>query len=253
MSAEPKGYLSEAFVSWQGEGAFAGARHLFVRTAGCNIRCRYCDTPESLTRTESFTADFPDGRRVTMANPVTVDAIADIVDEFLQRDPRISMISITGGEPMLQAAFLEAWLTRRPPAAARMLETNALILAGLDRVLPLMDAVSADLKLPTPTADGVYWQAQERFLGACADARERDGLRVYCKAPVDAATPVDEFERGLEMVERVLPGAEVFVQPVTAVADGSWQLTQARLVELARCGGGRVRIRPQLHKLARIR
>ena len=42
------GYLSEVFVSYQGEGAHVGRRHLFIRLAGCNLRCSYCDTSYAL-------------------------------------------------------------------------------------------------------------------------------------------------------------------------------------------------------------
>ena len=40
-------YLSEVFSSIQGEGLYVGDRHLFVRFAGCNLNCQYCDTPDS--------------------------------------------------------------------------------------------------------------------------------------------------------------------------------------------------------------
>jgi organic radical activating enzyme len=255
------GFLSEAFVSWQGEGAHAGARHLFVRTAGCNIRCGYCDTPDSLEPTRSFRADYPDGCGETLSNPVDVETLARVVDHFLRLDPGVSMIAITGGEPMVQSGFLTTWLARRPPPVRRMLETNALIVAGLDEVLAHVDVVSADLKLPTPTRDGSYWKAHERFLERCAHAvRERGSgaLEVYVKIPVDAVTPPSELEQALALVEAVLPAATVFVQPVTDPDSGRWQLEPARLLELAAAGyvaghGSRLRIRPQLHKLAGVR
>jgi 7-carboxy-7-deazaguanine synthase len=255
------GYLSEAFVSWQGEGAHAGARHLFVRTAGCNIRCGYCDTPDSLEPTRDFRADYPDGSSETLANPVDVDTLARVVDRFLRLDPGVSMISITGGEPMVQSGFLAEWLSRRPPAARRMLETNALVVAGLNEVLTHVDVVSADLKLPTPTRDGTYWKAHERFLECCARSVRVRGsavLEVYVKIPVDAVTPPSELEQALALVEALLPAATVFVQPVTDPDSGRWQLSQARLLELAAAGyaaghGSRLRIRPQLHKLAGVR
>ena len=73
----PKGYLSEIFVSFQGEGLYAGRRHLFLRLSGCHLRCRYCDTPGSLERTPSFRV-YSDGTSVLEgANPVTAgEAIA---------------------------------------------------------------------------------------------------------------------------------------------------------------------------------
>src|SRR6476620_8725923 len=49
-----KGYLSEIFVSFQGEGLYTGRRQLFLRLSGCHMRCRYCDTPGSLERSSHF-------------------------------------------------------------------------------------------------------------------------------------------------------------------------------------------------------
>ena len=134
-------------------------------------------------------------------------------------------------------------------------------MAGLDDVLTHVDVVSADLKLPTPPHQGSYWKAHERFLECCARAvRERGSaaLEVYVKIPVDAVTPASELEQALALVEALLPAATVFVQPVTDPDSGRWQLGEARLLELAAAGyaaghSSRLRIRPQLHKLAGVR
>jgi 7-carboxy-7-deazaguanine synthase len=37
--------IAETFVSIQGEGALTGTPSLFIRLSGCNLRCRWCDTP----------------------------------------------------------------------------------------------------------------------------------------------------------------------------------------------------------------
>ena len=42
-----KAPIIEVFSSIQGEGLLIGRRQIFVRFAGCNLNCNYCDTPES--------------------------------------------------------------------------------------------------------------------------------------------------------------------------------------------------------------
>ena len=45
--------LVEVFSSIQGEGMLVGHRQVFVRTYGCNLRCTYCDSPETLKESGS--------------------------------------------------------------------------------------------------------------------------------------------------------------------------------------------------------
>ncbi len=78
--------LKELYRSIQGESAFAGRPCTFVRTTGCDIRCRWCDEPEA----------FTGGERVS-------------VDEVLERVAAlgVGLVEITGGEPLLQEAVPE--------------------------------------------------------------------------------------------------------------------------------------------------
>ena len=41
--------VREIYRSIQGESTFAGVPCAFVRTAGCDIRCTYCDAPQAFT------------------------------------------------------------------------------------------------------------------------------------------------------------------------------------------------------------
>lgn len=74
--------LSEIFVSIQGEGQFTGTRTVFVRTTGCNLRCVYCDTPD--------TSWSPRG---------TAWTIDQILAEVARHD--CEHVVLTGGEPFL--------------------------------------------------------------------------------------------------------------------------------------------------------
>ncbi|GIW74776.1 MAG: 7-carboxy-7-deazaguanine synthase [Phycisphaerales bacterium] len=74
--------VAEAFVSIQGEGKLAGVPSWFLRLAGCNLRCRWCDTP--------YASWSPQGR------PVPLDALLEQAKASGQRH-----VVLTGGEPMI--------------------------------------------------------------------------------------------------------------------------------------------------------
>jgi 7-carboxy-7-deazaguanine synthase len=76
-------YVAETFVSLQGEGMLAGMPSVFIRTSGCNLRCRWCDTP--------YTSWLPGGTR---------RSVAELVAEAEAARPR--HVVVTGGEPLLQ-------------------------------------------------------------------------------------------------------------------------------------------------------
>src|SRR5262249_58416539 len=96
------GNVSELFVSFQGEGSHAGRRQLFVRAGGCPLRCRWCDTPESLVPVATCRVLGPDGTHVR-PNPLTVAALDAEVRALAAAAPPLHAIALTGGEPVAQA------------------------------------------------------------------------------------------------------------------------------------------------------
>jgi 7-carboxy-7-deazaguanine synthase len=76
-------WISESFVSVQGEGKLAGTPSLFIRTSGCNLRCRFCDTP--------YASWDPVGEHL---------GIAELLAP-LEAHPRLRHVVVTGGEPMV--------------------------------------------------------------------------------------------------------------------------------------------------------
>ena len=100
--------VSEIFWSAQGEGLNSGIPAIFVRLAGCSLRCPYCDTRRAWTR----------GRELETA------AIVAAADELRAAYPR-SLLVLTGGEPLEQdLKGLLAALKRRKYFVA--VETNGL-------------------------------------------------------------------------------------------------------------------------------
>jgi len=85
-------HLIELYKSVQGESSFAGVPCIFVRLAGCNLRCSWCDSEYTFTGGKLFTAD-------------------EILVQIEALQP-CRLIEFTGGEPMLQARELLPFMDR---------------------------------------------------------------------------------------------------------------------------------------------
>ena len=118
--------VTETFYSIQGESSHAGYPCFFIRLAGCNLRCAWCDS--------SYSYEEP-------ARQMTVNQLLKRAAAFPN-----GLIEITGGEPLLQDNVYQ--LIDGLLAAGRkvLLETNGSIsLARLDpRVVKIMDVKCPD-------------------------------------------------------------------------------------------------------------
>lgn len=235
-------------MSFQGEGAHVGRRHLFVRLAGCNLRCRYCDTPDSLERKAGYTV-YSHGGEETRPNPVSAADVAPLVMGILDREAPIDAVALTGGEPLTQSEFLAELLrTGRFPVPV-LLETNGVLPQRLRDVLPMVDIISMDIKPPSNTGEGAFWEEHATFLDL---SRGKD---LYVKLLVDEMTTEEDIVRATALVASIQPLVPVFIQPIVDPA-GSPAISAARLTRLycaAREQLGSVRVLPQTHKLLGIR
>ncbi len=239
-----EGYLSEVFVSFQGEGAHVGRRHLFVRFAGCNIRCRYCDTPGSLERTPSCTIWYPN-RRQERANPISSAELGALIRDFVERDAPIDAIAFTGGEPLVQADFLATMLATERVGLPVLLETNGVLPNKLAEVLPFIDIISMDVKLPSNARERPFWDEHAAFLGLAG------GKDLYIKVLVDETTDPAEVDRAFKMVADQQRQAAVFLQPISGPTGGV-EVGAGKLAEFYKIGRNHlesVRVLPQTHKM----
>jgi 7-carboxy-7-deazaguanine synthase len=119
-------HLIELYKSVQGESSFAGVPCIFVRLAGCNLRCAWCDSEYTFTGGKPFTED-------------------DIVAQIEALAP-CKLVEFTGGEPMLQARELL-------PLMQRLLDTGYTLMIETSGERPLADVPKAvhkivDVKCP---------------------------------------------------------------------------------------------------------
>ncbi len=118
--------LIEIYKSVQGESSFAGLPCIFVRLAGCNLRCAWCDSEYTFGAGEAFSA-------------------AEILARIEALAP-CRLIEFTGGEPLLQARELL-------PLMDELLTREYTLLIETSGERPLADLPSAvhkivDVKCP---------------------------------------------------------------------------------------------------------
>ncbi|ACX51741.1 Radical SAM domain protein [Ammonifex degensii KC4] len=234
--------LREIFSSVQGEGPYVGVRHLFVRFAGCNLTCRYCDTPRDIPAT--CRVEVVAGRQhfFHLPNPLTPEEVVLLVSNLL-RQLRHGAVALTGGEPLLYPAFLRELLPALRQIGCRVyLETNGTLPYALEEVADLVDVVAMDLKLPSSTGLKPYWSEHEEFLA------KLKGKEVILKAVVSRQATREEVERAGELAEKA--GAVLVLQPVTT-KNPNFRPSGMRLLEMQEWALGKtsdVRLIPQVHK-----
>lgn len=103
--------IAEIFYSLQGEGYWSGTPAVFIRLAGCNLACPWCDTPAP--------------KEVLKMSPAT---IIEQVEELLSKSGKNRssvLLVITGGEPTIQDYYqLVTSLKAAFPHNPLSMETN---------------------------------------------------------------------------------------------------------------------------------
>jgi len=245
------GDLVEVFSGIQGEGLHVGERHIFLRLAGCNLGCAYCDQLEARTTPRRALIERTPGRRdfLRVPNPIPVDLAAEAVLRLARRPGLHRCLAVTGGEPLLQAQFLKTLLQAIKVVGLRiLLETNGTRPDALGALLPYLDVISMDFKLRSSTGRPAPLMAHRRFLRAAARC-----FNLYVKAVVSSRTTQAEVARMCRIVREVAGDVPLVLQPVTPVRRGRPRRPDAGQLLLLQEAALRfltdVRVIPQAHRL----
>lgn len=195
--------VNHIFYSLQGEGFHTGRPAVFVRFAGCNLRCPFCDTEFDAYR--EMTGD---------------DILQEILSLTSAGDVR-PMVVLTGGEPTLQAdeplidllhsrgfwVTMESNGTRPAPANLDWLTVSPKSLHTHTQPLPKGGSPTAPHKegsLPAPSQGGAWRMADEIKI---VFTNEREVERLMALVPLSIERLQERATVGIEA------GGRLFLQP----------------------------------------
>ncbi len=188
-------FVTEIFHSIQGEGQLAGVPSVFVRTAGCNLRCNWCDTP--------YASWEPEGSHAT---------VEEIVRRILDYSCR--HVVLTGGEPMISRDIHALAKTLRDAGRHITIETAA-------TVAP--DGIACDLASLSPKLANS--RPDERFSESWRQQHETtriqpavirqwiDQHRYQLKFVVREESDLDEIEDLVRQIARPVPPENILLMP----------------------------------------
>ena len=120
--------VCELFSSIQGESSYAGLPCFFIRLAGCNLKCSYCDT--------AYAQNREGGKDYS-------------IDELVKEAEKsgMTLVEITGGEPLLQKSVIPLCETLLNAGFTVLIETN-----GSCSIAELPDAVIKIIDCKSPSS-----------------------------------------------------------------------------------------------------
>jgi 7-carboxy-7-deazaguanine synthase len=223
--------ITEIFRSIQGESTHAGLPCIFVRLTGCNLRCTWCDTAyafhggtkmdieEILARVENLSAAAKDGKSIKKDSARA-----------------ISLVELTGGEPLLQPETI--------PLAQKLLDGGYTVLIETSGERPVVELPRevikiVDVKCPHSGEADTFRMENLDAMGG------KDEIKFVISSRRDYEFARD-FTQQHGLAERV---HEVLFSPVHADPEGTWPGMSSRdLAEWILADDLPVRLGLQLHK-----
>lgn len=220
-----EGKVAEVFKSIQGEGIYQGVKQVFVRFFGCNLKCGFCDTKLDCYREKTA---------------------LELIDE-IESFGSCHSLSITGGEPLLQADFLKGLLKDLKKRGQKVyLETNGTLPENLEKIIDYVDIVAMDFKLPSSTGIDSFWDEHKDFL-TIANTKKS-----FVKTIINTTTMVQDIYKTIEIIKDAAKKTTLVLQPqspfeimVRAKLEGFKQLCREEGLE--------VKVIPQIHKRLGLR
>jgi len=210
------------------------------------------------------------GESHTVDSPMSVDTAVGEILEVAHNNPQVKVVSITGGEPLEQDGFVcavAAWL--KEAGIWVYLETNGLHDGALSNILPFIDVVAMDIKLPSSVRKPL-WKQHRAFLSRLENtpfvegehAGQKGHKSVFVKVVIDGSSRLDEVDRAVTLVASTSRKIPLVLQPESSLlldesagGDNTRKLKEALAdyYTVAAAKLDNVRVMPQVHRLLNIR
>jgi 7-carboxy-7-deazaguanine synthase len=213
--------ISEIFYSIQGEGELTGVPTVFIRTSGCNLRCRWCDTP--------YASWKPEGEERNLE---------EILHEVSKHPARHCVL--TGGEPMVAKGIHELAAALRADGKHITIETAGTVLPG--GIACDLASLSPKLSSSTPRAGEI----EQAWIDRHEQARLRpEILRAWLEAGnfqlkfvYTQASDLEEIDALVESVGIPVTPSKILLMP-EGIDEGQIATRQHELVSLCLQRGNR--------------
>ncbi len=189
--------INEIFYSLQGEGFLAGVPSVFVRVAGCPLRCRWCDT--------KYAWDKEGG---------TEYSIDEIVQDVQQWPCKF--IVITGGEPMINPDLSR--LVQELKASGKHITIETAGIAFIPDMLCDLMSISPKLSNSTPNDAKLAAIHEDSRLDIAILRELIDNYEYQLKFVVDSLDDLPEIQQTIEKIEDV-DSEKVMLMPQAATRD----------------------------------
>ncbi len=232
--------ISEVFTSVEGEGIYFGTKTLFVRLAGCSLKCFWCDTPYALSMNDGTEYELNEALK--------------LIDGKLAKNT--FKVNFTGGEPLLQhEAVREMARHVRKKNLKTYLESSCFSAERFKEILPEIDICKVEFKLSDSNAvDKEHYSKLLENELACLEEAVQSKKATYIKVVASSLSRREEFEELAKMIFTKIRPDQIqgfIIQPV----HGPGEPALDRLFEFYDAVYPyyqQVRIVPQLHKVMGI-
>jgi len=189
--------VNEIFYSLQGEGFLAGVPSVFVRVAGCPLRCRWCDT--------KYAWDKEAGQ------DYRIEEIVKTVQKWA-----CNFVVITGGEPMINPDLPQ--LVQELKASGKHITIETAGIAFMPNMPCDLMSISPKLSNSTPEDHELAAAHEDSRLDIAVLRELIDNYKYQLKFVVDSQDDLPEIQQTIEEIRNVDSG-KVTLMPQAATRD----------------------------------